>query len=120
MLHVGICPHHDRWADVLANLAAIIVDEAHVYRGVFGAHVANVLRRLRRACALAGSAPQFLLASATIANPVEAMSTLTGVVEVVIARTARRSPRARSRSGTRRCSTPTSASGRRRWPRPPR
>jgi DEAD/DEAH box helicase domain-containing protein len=84
MLHVGICPHHDRWADVLANLAAVIVDEAHVYRGVFGAHVANVLRRLRRACALAGSAPQFLLASATIANPAEAMSTLTGVdVDVI-------------------------------------
>ena len=50
MLHVGILPHQDRWADVLSNLAYVVVDEAHVYRGVFGSHVANVLRRLRRAC----------------------------------------------------------------------
>ena len=69
MLHVGILPHHDRWADVLANLRYVVVDEAHVYRGVFGSHVANVLRRLRRAAELYGARPQFLLASATIANP---------------------------------------------------
>ena len=48
MLHVGVLPHHDRWGDVLANLRYVVVDEAHVYRGVFGSHVANVLRRLRR------------------------------------------------------------------------
>ena len=48
MLHVGVLPHHDRWGDVLANLRFVVVDEAHVYRGVFGSHVANVLRRLRR------------------------------------------------------------------------
>jgi DEAD/DEAH box helicase domain-containing protein len=71
MLHVGILPHHPAWSDLLANLAFVVIDEAHVYRGVFGSHVANVLRRLRRAAAIHGSEPRFLLASATIANPVE-------------------------------------------------
>ena len=71
MLHVGILPHHAAWGDLFANLAFVVVDEAHVYRGVFGSHVANVLRRLRRAAAIHGTAPRFLLASATIANPVE-------------------------------------------------
>ena len=69
MLNVGLLPHHDRWGDVLQNLRYVVVDEAHVYRGVFGSHVANVLRRLRRAAAIYGAEPQFLLASATIANP---------------------------------------------------
>ena len=69
MLHVGVLPHHDRWGDVLANLAYVVVDEAHVYRGVFGSHVGNVLRRLRRIARIYGADPQFLLASATIANP---------------------------------------------------
>ena len=68
MLHVGVLPHHDRWGDVLSNLRYVIVDEAHVYRGVFGSHVANVLRRLRRLARIYGAEPQFLLASATIAN----------------------------------------------------
>src|SRR3954447_8094291 len=63
MLHVGVLPHHDRWGDVLSNLAYVIVDEAHVYRGVFGSHVANVLRRLRRLARVYGADPQFLLAS---------------------------------------------------------
>ena len=71
MLHVGVLPHHDRWGDVLANLRFVVVDEAHVYRGVFGSHVANVLRRLRRLARVYGSEPQFVLASATIANPGE-------------------------------------------------
>ena len=79
MLHVGILPHHSAWADVLANLAFVVVDEAHVYRGVFGSHVANVLRRLRRAAAIYGTQPRFLLASATIANPVELAEGLTGL-----------------------------------------
>jgi DEAD/DEAH box helicase domain-containing protein len=79
MLHVGILPHHHAWGDVLANLAFVVVDEAHVYRGVFGSHVANVLRRLRRAAAIHGSAPRFLLASATIANPTELAERLTGL-----------------------------------------
>jgi len=69
MLHVGVLPRHDRWGDVLSNLRYVVVDEAHVYRGVFGSHVANVLRRLRRLARAYGAEPQFLLASATIANP---------------------------------------------------
>jgi DEAD/DEAH box helicase domain-containing protein len=79
MLHVGVLPHHDRWADVLHNLRYVVVDEAHVYRGVFGSHVANVLRRLRRLARVYGADPQFLLASATIANPGELASALAGV-----------------------------------------
>ena len=78
MVHVGICPHHQRWAEWLSGLAAIVVDEAHVYRGVFGSHVAHVIRRLRRCAALYGASPQLLLASATAANPAEAFSLLTG------------------------------------------
>ena len=79
MLHVGILPNHPAWGDLLANLAFVVVDEAHVYRGVFGSHVANVLRRLRRAAAIHGSEPRFLLASATIANPTELAERLTGL-----------------------------------------
>ncbi len=79
MLHVGILPHHDNWDEMLANLAFVVVDEAHVYRGVFGSHVGNVLRRLRRAAAIHGTAPRFLLASATIANPIELAERLTGM-----------------------------------------
>ena len=79
MLHIGILPHHGGWDELLANLAFVVVDEAHVYRGVFGSHVANVLRRLRRAAAIHGTAPRFLLASATIANPVELAEQLTGL-----------------------------------------
>ncbi|MHB8060165.1 MAG: DEAD/DEAH box helicase, partial [Gaiellaceae bacterium] len=86
MLHVGVLPYHDRWGDVLANLRYVVVDEAHVYRGVFGSHVANVLRRLRRLARLYGAEPQFLLASATIANPGELARELTGLkVDVVAA-----------------------------------
>ncbi len=84
MLHVGVLPHHDRWGDVLQNLRYVVVDEAHVYRGVFGSHVANVLRRLRRAAAMYGASPQFLLASATIANPAELAERLLGVEATVI------------------------------------
>ena len=84
MLHVGVLPHHDRWGDVLSNLAYVIVDEAHVYRGVFGSHVANVLRRLRRLARVYGAEPQFLLASATIANPGELGARLLGVETTVI------------------------------------
>jgi DEAD/DEAH box helicase domain-containing protein len=79
MLHVGILPNHPGWGDVLANLAAVVVDEAHVYRGVFGSHVANVLRRLRRLCVAYGSEPRFVLASATIRNPLELAEELTGL-----------------------------------------
>ena len=79
MLHVGILPHHERWGDFLANLALVVVDEAHVYRGVFGSHVANVLRRLRRLAAAYGTRPRFVLTSATIANPVPLAQELTGL-----------------------------------------
>jgi DEAD/DEAH box helicase domain-containing protein len=79
MLHVGILPHHERWDDLLANLAFVVIDEAHVYRGVFGSHVANVLRRLRRLAAIHGTAPRFILASATIANPLDLAQGLTGL-----------------------------------------
>ncbi len=84
MLHVGILPNHDRWGDVLHNLRYVVVDEAHVYRGVFGSHVGNVLRRLRRLARTYGSEPRFLLASATIANPGELALALTGVAATVV------------------------------------
>jgi DEAD/DEAH box helicase domain-containing protein len=82
MLHVGILPNHPAWADFFANLAVVVVDEAHVYRGVFGAHVANVLRRLRRIATAYGTTPRILLASATVANPVELAERLTGLEDV--------------------------------------
>ncbi|HZI35100.1 MAG TPA: DEAD/DEAH box helicase, partial [Gaiellales bacterium] len=78
MLHVGILPGHSSWADAIANLRYVVVDEAHAYRGVFGSHVANVLARLRRIAAAYGAEPRFLLASATIANPGEAGAVLAG------------------------------------------
>ena len=84
MLHVGVLPHHDRWGDVLHNLRYVVVDEAHVYRGVFGSHVGNVLRRLRRLARIYGADPQFLLASATIANPGELAQRLIGVEATTI------------------------------------
>jgi DEAD/DEAH box helicase domain-containing protein len=84
MLHVGVLPHHDRWGDVLSNLRYVVVDEAHVYRGVFGSHVGNVLRRLRRLARVYGAEPQFLLASATIGNPGELAASLTGLDFTVI------------------------------------
>ena len=85
MLHVGILPRHDLWADVLHNLRFVVVDEAHVYRGVFGSHVGNVLRRLRRLARIYGSDPQFVLASATIANPGELARGLLGLDATVVA-----------------------------------
>jgi DEAD/DEAH box helicase domain-containing protein len=88
MLHLGVLPHHDRWGDVLSNLRYVVVDEAHVYRGVFGSHVANVLRRLRRLARVYGADPQFLLASATIANPGELAQRLLGVEATVVERDA--------------------------------
>ncbi len=84
MLHVGVLPHHDRWADVLHNLRYVVVDEAHVYRGVFGSHVGNVLRRLLRLAQVYGADPQLLLASATIANPGELAEALAGVEARVV------------------------------------
>ncbi len=84
MIHVGILPNHDRWGDVLANLRYVVVDEAHVYRGVFGSHVANVLRRLGRTARIYGAEPRFVLASATISNPGELGTALIGAPVTVI------------------------------------
>jgi DEAD/DEAH box helicase domain-containing protein len=71
MLHTGILPHHTRWAAFFQGLRYVVLDEVHTYRGVFGSHVANTIRRLKRVCAFYGSAPQFICCSATIANPLE-------------------------------------------------
>jgi DEAD/DEAH box helicase domain-containing protein len=79
MLNVGVLPNHEIWADFLRNLELVAVDEAHVLRGVFGSHVATVLRRLRRAAELHGGDPRFVLTSATIANPQELAESLTGL-----------------------------------------
>jgi DEAD/DEAH box helicase domain-containing protein len=78
MLHVGLLPNHKSWGDFIANLGWVVVDEAHTYRGVFGSHVANVLRRLRRVARAYGAEPRFLLTSATIANPLELAERLVG------------------------------------------
>ena len=71
MLHSGILPHHTKWTKLFENLKYIVIDEVHHYRGVFGSHLANVLRRLKRICSFYGSTPQFICCSATIANPAE-------------------------------------------------
>jgi DEAD/DEAH box helicase domain-containing protein len=84
MLHIGVLPRHDLWGDFLHNLRYVVVDEAHVYRGVFGSHVANVLRRLRRLARIYGAEPQFLLASATIANAADLAQALTGEAATVV------------------------------------
>jgi DEAD/DEAH box helicase domain-containing protein len=77
MLHSGILPHHTKWAKCFENLRYIVIDELHSYRGVYGSHLANVLRRLRRIAEFYGSTPQFLCCSATIANPKELAEALT-------------------------------------------
>ena len=79
MLHLGILPNHQNWSRLLRNLKYVVVDEAHAYRGVFGSHVAFVLRRLRRLCEYYGSNPQFIFCSATIANPREHAERLAGL-----------------------------------------
>ena len=71
MLHTGILPHHANWSEFFADLKYVVIDESHTYRGVFGSHVANVIRRLRRIADFYGARPQFILASATIGNPKE-------------------------------------------------
>ena len=78
MLHTGILPHHASWARFFANLKFVVVDELHMYRGVFGSHLANVLRRLERIAKFHGSSPKFICSSATIGNPQEHASAMTG------------------------------------------
>lgn len=84
MLHRGILPAHARWSSFLRALRYVVIDECHSYRGVFGSHVAQVIRRLRRICARYGSEPVFLLASATAAKPAQAATRLTGLPVVEI------------------------------------
>jgi len=84
MLHLGILPNHPAWANFFANLAIVVVDEAHVYRGVFGSHVGNVLRRLRRIAAAYGTEPRVLMASATIGNPGELAARLSGLDDFTV------------------------------------
>jgi DEAD/DEAH box helicase domain-containing protein len=86
LLHHSLLPRHDRWADTLHRLTCVVIDEAHVARGVFGGHVALVLRRLRRLAERYGADPTFLLASATIGNPAEHASALTGLEVVAVTR----------------------------------
>lgn len=78
MLHSAILPHHTKWVSLFENLEYIVIDELHTYRGVFGSHVANVIRRLKRICKFYGSNPTFICTSATIANPKELAQELTG------------------------------------------
>lgn len=77
MLHTAILPHHDKWIKMLQNLEYVVIDELHSYRGVFGSHFNNVLRRLKRICRFYGSSPLFICSSATIANPAELANRLT-------------------------------------------
>jgi DEAD/DEAH box helicase domain-containing protein len=79
MLHLGILPNHQSWSKLLRNLKYVVIDETHIYRGIFGSHVANVLRRLRRLCAFYSANPQFICCSATIANPQEHAQNIVGL-----------------------------------------
>ena len=84
MLHAGILPHHAQWARLFAELKYVVIDELHTYRGVFGSHLANLIRRLQRIAKFHGSNPQFIMASATIGNPkVHAESLIGGPVTLV-------------------------------------
>jgi len=86
MLHMAFLAHHDSWKELFRSLRYIVVDELHVYRGIFGAHLHHVLRRLRRLCRHYGSDPQFLVSSATVANPGEFAEMLVGVPFTVVER----------------------------------
>lgn len=84
MLHSGILPHHTKWVSLFENLKYIVIDELHTYKGVFGSHVAHVIRRLKRICAFYGSDPVFICTSATIANPKELAESLTDTEHALI------------------------------------
>jgi DEAD/DEAH box helicase domain-containing protein len=86
MLHAGILPHHTRWARYFENLRYVVIDELHYYRGVYGSHLANLLRRLRRICEFYNASPQFICCSATIANPRELAEALTGAPFTLVER----------------------------------
>jgi len=84
MLHIGILPQHYKWATLFRNLRYVVIDDVHVYRGVFGSNVANIIRRLRRICRLHGANPIFICTSATIANPKEFAGSLLGLPVIVV------------------------------------
>ncbi|MCE5323813.1 DEAD/DEAH box helicase [bacterium] len=84
MLHIGVLPYHSTWSELFRNLKFVVIDEVHTYRGVFGAHVANVIRRLRRIAKYYGSEPQFICSSATVGEPGRLVHDLTGVDARVI------------------------------------
>jgi DEAD/DEAH box helicase domain-containing protein len=84
MLHQGILPHHTKWVKLFENLKYVVIDEVHAYRGVFGSHLANLIRRLKRICAFYNASPQFIGCSATIANPKELFEKLIGEEAVLI------------------------------------
>ncbi|OCA90885.1 ATP-dependent helicase [Bacillus sp. FJAT-27225] len=84
MLHSAILPHHTKWVSLFENLKFVVIDELHTYRGVFGSHVANVIRRLKRICSYYGSNPVFICTSATIANPLELAESLTETNMVLV------------------------------------
>src|SRR5512137_354647 len=86
MLHTGILPHHTNWGDFFRNLRFVVIDEMHAYRGVFGSHVANVLRRLKRVAKFYGAQPQFILTSATIGNPRDLAERLVEVLVTLVDR----------------------------------
>src|SRR5690349_11315900 len=86
MLHTGILPHHTKWAKCFENLRYFVIDELHFYRGVYGSHLANLVRRLKRICEFYGSKPQFICCSATIGNPKQLTELITGEDTVVVDR----------------------------------
>lgn len=86
MLHSAILPHHTKWVSLFENLKYIVIDELHIYRGIFGSHVSNVIRRLKRICNFYGSNPQFICTSATIANPKQLAEILTGTTMELISK----------------------------------
>jgi ATP-dependent helicase YprA (DUF1998 family) len=105
MVHSGILPHHPRWAKLFENLRFVVIDELHAYRGVFGSHLTNVLRRLRRLCRHYGSNPTFICSSATIAIPARARGIAgRAAFRARVRNRARRAARKCSCSSTRRSS----------------
>ena len=119
MLHVGILPNHRRWADVLANLTHVVIDEAHTYRGVFGSHVALVLRRLRRVCASTAASRSSCSPARRSRTPPRPAPRSPASTYGSWTATGHRGRRAVSRSGTRRCSTRRRGRADLRWARPP-